>query len=135
MLEGKLLESQRITRSGLEKLLPFSNRDQMLHRGDLLTNLAGSFPVIVPFAVVNVIVGGEQYPRRDLPEAVNNACNAEVGRTTGPNRAHSGGGQHGDDRLGTVGQIARNAVAGLNPPLAKLSGKSPHLLVKLGARQ
>ena len=63
-------------------------------------------------AGVVVAVDRDQHLGLDLAEAVDDALHAEIGRAGGPHRAEAGGGEHGDDRLGHVGELRGDAVAG-----------------------
>ena len=63
-------------------------------------------------AGVAVAVGGDQHLRLDLAEAVEHALDAEIRRARRPDRAEARGGEHRDDRLRHVRQVAGDPVAG-----------------------
>ena len=81
---------------------------------------------------VVVARGAEEDLRLDLSEAVDYAFGCEVRRARRPDSAECRRGQHGDDGLGYVGQVARNAVAGRHTRGAQCRGGSCDPLGQLG---
>ncbi len=87
---------------------------------------------VVDLAVVLVGGGDEQHLRLDLAEAVHHALHAEIGRAGGENRPDRGRRQHGNDRLGQVGQVGGHPVALFHAHLAQCRGHAGHFGVELG---
>ena len=63
-------------------------------------------------AVVPVAVDGKERAWLDLAEAVEHAAHAEIRRAGRPDRAEGRRPQHRDDRLGKIGDISGDPVAG-----------------------
>ena len=84
------------------------------------------FPVLVVVAV-----GAKEHLGLDLPEAVDNAGRAKVGRTRSPHGAERGCRQHGDDRLGHVGHEPGDAISGLDSGMPQGGGHRRYLIPEL----
>ncbi len=82
-------------------------------------------------AVVEVAVGREQYPGRDLSEPVQDAVDAEVRGAGSPRRAEARRGEHGDHALRQVGNESGDAIARSDAEFAQASGDAPDLGVQL----
>jgi hypothetical protein len=91
-----------------------------------------TFDEVDRLGVVEIAVGGEKYLGLDLPEAVEDALRAEVGRARGPRRPEAGRGEHRDDRAGYVGQVGGDPVPGLDPGGPQGLGQARHLGIQLG---
>jgi hypothetical protein len=76
--------------------------------GPDLGDLAAPVHLLV---AVGVAGHGEHHRRFDLGEPVDDAARAELGGAAGPDGAQAGGGEEGDERLGSVGQVADDPVA------------------------
>ena len=84
---------------GLEGRQPLADRRHLLAAVDEL--------------VAEAVAGhGQEHLRLELPQAVEDAAHAELGRAGGPDRAQAGGGEEGDDRLRDVREVRDDAVAG-----------------------
>ena len=90
---------------------------------------------IEPLAAVEVAVGAEQHLRLDLTEAVHNPLHAEIGRGGRPDRADARGGEHRDDRLRHVGQVAGDGVALRHPRRSQRLREHGHVVVELAEGQ
>ena len=129
---GRVHDVQRIVKSALgesEIVVAFEERgvgyavafhqifpgqgdpDDGAYGGDALGNLARLVHGGDRLAVVVVTVAGEQHLRLDLPEPIQRALGAEVGRARRPDAAQGGGGQHGGHRLRHVWQPPGNPVS------------------------
>ena len=147
MVEGQALEGDGLRLEGRQRLVPAHGpgeaceigmlggigHDQgVRHRGQTGKNAAQLLqPVEGPTAVV-MAIGGDQHLGGDLAETVQHARNAEIRAGRTPHRADRGGGQHGDDRLRQVGQVADDTVAHPHPPAAQQPHQPADVLVKLG---
>ena len=83
-------------------------------------------------AAIGDAVAGDQHLRLDLPEAVEHGGRPHVGRTDAPDRADAGARQERDDRLGDVGQVGRDPVAGLDALRPSVQRERRHLAPQLG---
>ncbi len=70
-------------------------------------------PVDVPVAVA-VAADSQQHHRLDLREAIDHAPGTELGRARRPHRAEAGGGDERGQRLGDVGHVGDDPIAGLH---------------------
>src|SRR4029077_14641055 len=117
MVEGKLCELELSRR---ELPIPSGERgdpEGPLNGRQLPLQLREGFaPVEVPSAVA-VAVPGEQHLRLDLGETVDDAANAELGRTARPGCTDARAAEKGRDRLRDVREIAGDAVSGPHPRL------------------
>jgi hypothetical protein len=86
----------------------------------------------VPAAVVVVAVDGDQHLGLDLSEAVDHAGDTELGGAARPDRPDAGRGQHGDHRLGHVGQVGGDPVALGHPEPAQPGRDRRHPTTQLG---
>jgi hypothetical protein len=68
----------------------------------------------VRLATIEVPVSGNQNPRLNLPEAIEHALNAEIGRAGRPHGADRGAPERRDHRLRKVGNEPRDAIASLD---------------------
>ncbi len=100
--------------------------------GELRTELGDGLAAVVLLAAVAVPVHGEQDDGLDLLEAVEDAAGAEVGRAGRPHAADRGGGEEGHGRLGDVGEVAADAVAGAYAEGAQFGGEGADLAAELG---
>ncbi len=77
-------------------------------------------------AVVPVAVDGDEQLGLDLAEAIEHTLDAEVRRARRPDRAAADRRQHGGERLGHVGQVGRDPVAGIDAGRGQRRGKARH---------
>ena len=82
-----------------------------------------------------VAVGGDQDPGFDLPETIQHAPHAEIGRGGGKDRAERSGGQQGDHGLGHIRQPGRHAVAGRDARGLERGRERRHLAVERVMRE
>ena len=85
-------------------------------------------------AVVTIRVDGEQDARLDLSQAIEHAVHAEVGRARGPDRAQRRCAEHRDDRLGHVGHVGSDAIAGDDPASGQCAGDARCKRMQAGVR-
>ncbi len=78
---------------------------------------------------------GQQHAGPDLPEPVEHAGHAEVGRAAGPDGPDAGRGEHQDHRLRHVGHERGHAVAGPDAVGAQRGGGAGHGLPQLAVGQ
>ncbi len=100
--------------------------------GQFTAEFGDRVPAVVLLAAVAVAVDGEQDDRLDLLEAVEHAAGAEVGGAGGPDAAHRGGGEEGDDGLRDVREVAADAVSGADAEGAQFGGEGADLAAQLG---
>src|SRR6266581_3413499 len=86
-------------------------------------------------AVVEIAVGGEEHGRPDLAETVEHALHAEIGRGRGQDRAQARDREHHRRRLGHIGKVGGDAVAGLHAQSAQRLRRARHEIVQLAVRQ
>ena len=84
---------------------------------------------------VGVAADGEQDLGLDLAEARQHAARAELRRARRPRRPEAGGGQEGDQRLGDVGQVGHDAVAGADAQAPQPRARQRDLLAQLAEGQ
>ncbi len=77
-------------------------------------------------------VAGDQHLWFDLLEAVDHGGRGHVGRADAPDRTDAGAREKRDDGLGNVGQIGRDAVAGLDPLVLQMQRERGRLALELG---
>ena len=114
--EGQLVPGDR-ARQGPEVGCAAEVRhdDRELDARDAGEDLADPSERVDGGAVVAVAVRSHEDLGLDLPEAVEHPPHPEVGRAGGPHRPEAGRGEHRDDRLGEVREVARDPVAGADP--------------------
>ena len=114
--EGQLVPGDR-ARHGPEVRRPAKVRhdDGPLDARDAGEDVADPPERVDGGSVVAVAVRADEDLRLDLPEAVEHPLHPEVGRARGPHRPEAGRGEHRDDRLGEVREVARDPVAGADP--------------------
>ena len=84
---------------------------------------------------IRVAVGGDEYLRLDLAEAIEDARHPEVRRTGRPHRADRGRSKRRDDRFRQVRQIPGDAISGLYAFPAQPSRERGDGPVQLGVGQ
>lgn len=89
-------------------------QDDMLDRGQRTPQLGHDIAPVVPPACIGDGVAGDQQFGFDLLEAVDHGGRGHVGRADTPDRTDAGACEKRDDGLGNIGQIGRDAVAGLD---------------------
>jgi hypothetical protein len=107
----------------------------VLHAGQALAQLLQDLAAVYVLACVMHAVHGDQRLGRYLLEAVEHGMGAHVGRADAPDGAQAGAGQKGDDGLGNIGQIGRDAVALGDALGAQMQGQGRHLALQLGPAQ
>ena len=114
--EGQLVPGDR-TRHGPEIRRPAEVRhdDGPFDARDAGEDVADPPERVDGGSVVAVAVRADEHLGLDLPEAVEHPLHPEVGRARGPHRPEAGRGEHRDDRLGEVREVAGDPVAGANP--------------------
>ena len=83
-------------------------------------------------AIVEIAVGGDQHPGRDLAETVEHALDAEIRRRRSEDAADAGRCQHGDRRFGNIGHVGRDPVAGAEPHGAPRPGEARDRVMEFG---
>ncbi len=130
MIERQAREFERLRSVGREPIVPCDraadrghrqrgapgfaqvrDHDDALDRGQRGDDLGDLVLDRNRLAVVPVAIDGEEHARLDLPEAVEHAAHAEIGRARRPHRAEAGAAQHRDDGLGHVGNVGGDTVA------------------------
>src|SRR5688572_27912960 len=86
-------------------------------------------------AAVDVAIGAEKDFGLDLPEAVEHALHAEVGRAARPDRAEARGREERGGRFGYVRQVARDPVALFHAGVGESLSDPRHEVVKLALRE
>ena len=107
----------------------------MLEGRDLRLQPGDDLAAVEVLAAVAVAVDREQDLGLDLGEAVDDAAGAEVRRAARPDRADARRREEGDDRLGDVGQVGGDAVAGADAELAQPRGDGRDLGAQLAPAQ
>ena len=111
--QGQLVPGDRPgNRPEVRRLAKIRHDDRPLHARDAGEDLPDAPERIDRGPVVAVAVRGDENPRLDLPETIEHPLHPEVGRARGPHRPEAGRGEHRDDRLGEVRQVARDPVPG-----------------------
>ena len=100
------------------RLAQIGHDQRVLDAWDFLDDLQDLIAGWDGLAVVVVAVAGDQQLGPDLPEAVENAAHAEIGRCARPDGAERGGREEANDGFGHVGHKRRDPVALANPPCA-----------------
>ena len=90
---------------------------------------------VAGLAVIVVTVDREQHFRPDLPEAINDAVDAEIRGTRRPDCADARGRQHRDDCLGAVGQESADTIAFGYPRCTQSRGYRRDLLSQIVAAE
>ncbi len=114
---------------------------QQRHNDQLLYAANGWQDVVQPvqnsagFAVIVVAIRTEQHLGCNLPKAIDNAIDAKIRGTRGPDRAQARRGQHGDHRFGHIGQQARYPVSRADTERTQRGGEPGHLAVEIGISQ
>ncbi len=107
------------------------NDDRVPECRQLALQLGDRVAAIEVLAPVAVAVDGEQDLRLDLRETVDDGADAEVRRAARPRRADARAREEDLDRLGDVGQVADDPVAGLDAQLAQSRGDACDLRAQL----
>ena len=102
-----------------------------LHRRQPFEDRRDARQRIVAPAAVAVAVGHEEEAGADLPETVDDALGAEVGRGSGEDGADRGGGEEDHHRLGHIGEQRGDPVTGADPGFAHGLGEARGEVVQL----
>ena len=111
-IEGRLGMLAAGPRDGVLDVAEQGHPQEVLDGADCALYGVRPFADVEPLATVVVAVAGDQHLGLDLSEPVERPLDTEVGRARGPDRAQACRREHGDNRLGNVGQPAGNAVPG-----------------------
>ena len=117
-----LFLGKRITRRAMGSIalcyagiaLAVAHDDHLSHRRECGSDGRQAIDTIERLAAVGVAVGGEQEHGLDLPETVNDAVDAEVGRRRTEHRPDRCRREHDHHRLGNVGHPRRHPVTRLH---------------------
>jgi len=120
---------------GLHRAAQAAQADQVLHRRQPRAQLGDHFRAVVGLVGVAHAVAGDQHLGLDLAEAVEHRVRAHVRRADAPHAAQAHHGEEGDDRLGHVGQVGRDAVAGLQALRLQVQRDRGDLAPQLGPAQ
>src|SRR5262245_47636703 len=91
--------------------------------------------MIKVFAIKKVAWDSDQNFRSNLAKPVNQSLPAEIRRTSRPNGADAGGGQHGNDRFRSIGHDANHPITGLKSFLTKPCRQGANLLIQFSIGQ
>ena len=111
-IEGRFGMLAACPRDGVLDVAEQGHPQEVLDGADCVLYGVRPFADVEPLATVVVAVAGDQHLGLDLAEPVERPLDTEVGRARGPDRAQACRREHGDNRLGNVGQPAGNAVPG-----------------------
>lgn len=98
-------------RGALDAPVAVLDVEGVAHRRQAAEDLGHLLAAVDLLAAVAVAAGHQQHDRLDLLEAVDHAARAELQRAGGPYRPEAGRGEEGDQRLGTVREVAGDPVA------------------------
>ena len=107
----------------------------VLDRLELHQELAHIRPAIESLARVLIAIDTEEHLRCELRETVEHAARTEVRPAARPDCTNAGGGQHGDDGLGSIRQVRGNAIARLETEPPQFCRQDAHLRTELGPGQ
>ena len=105
--------------------------DHMLYRRQGVDQLLHHGHAVVVAPAIGDAIHRDQHLGLNLLEAVQHRQRAHVGRANAPHPAHTDGGQKGHHGFGNIGQVSRNAVAGLQPMGLQMQGHGGHLTSQL----
>src|SRR5580704_2087316 len=150
MVERKLLEVDRRRLGTIDQvgpapsvfdarqirlLLQVGDHHDLFDRWQLRKNAPQSLERIEGAPVIQVTIGSEENLRLDLAESIDDALCSEIGRAGRPDRSDAGGGEHGNHRLGHVGNESGNPIARLYPQFFERRRDSRHGSEQLGVGQ
>ena len=114
--EGQLVPGDRARHEPeIRRAAEIRNDDGAFDARDAGEDVADPSERVDRDSVVAVAVRADEDLGPDLSEAIEHPLHPEVGRARGPDGSEAGRGEHRDDRLGEVRQVARNPVAGADP--------------------
>ena len=106
--------------------------DHALHRRETPDDLRQAVEARVPLPLPEVAIGRQEDARFDLPEAVEHALHAEVGRGGRDRGPEARRGEHVHDGLRHVGHVAGHPVARLDSERVQRLGEARRRVVQLG---
>src|SRR5690554_7484229 len=129
MVEGELLEAERLFGGFMKKiieedraserlfrwgLIAIWHNDERMIEAELCVDRFRFFEGLDRLPVVEVAVAREEEGGLDLTEAIEHAIHTKIGRGRREDGAKARGREHHDDRLGEVWEICRDAIANLH---------------------
>src|SRR6185437_9827702 len=110
------------------------DHDGALDAGKLRQHLRDGLERVEGLAAVEVAVGREEYLGLNLSEAIQHTVDAEVRRAGRPHGPEARRCEHGDDRLGKVGQESGDAIVRAHSQRGQTGGYTRDLRVQLPER-
>ncbi len=106
-------------------------QDDMCEARQRSPQLGDDVLAIMPASGIGDGIAGDQHLWLDLLEAVDHGGRGHVGCADAPDRTEAGAGEKRDDGLGDVGQIGRDAVAGLDALVLQMQRERGRLALEL----
>jgi hypothetical protein len=109
--------------------------DDRLEAREPCADLGDLLAAVDQLLAVAVTGDGEEHFRLELPEPVEDAADAELGRTRRPDRAEARGREERDERLRDVRQVRDDPVTGTDAETLEAHAGASDLLPKIAERQ